>query len=257
MTAEPDNWMPLYIGDYLRDTMHLTTEQHGAYLLLLMAGWTQGGSLPDDDVRLAAIVRLPVKEWRKLRPVLAEFYRIANGLWVQGRLQRERTAATEQRDRIRSARRHAAQQRWQSNRNANALQTPCSIPPPIELSNESSSPLSPPARPDAKPKRAHRLPADWVLPDEWRSWAQAERPGIDAGRVAEDFRDYWHAKAGAQATKADWFATWRIWVRRQEDGRNRGHAGRASSSGILAEIGSVAADRLAAEARSRPPDDGF
>ena len=31
------------------------------------------------------------------------------------------------------------------------------------------------------------------------------------------FCDYWHAKAGAQAVKLDWDATWRNWLRRASD----------------------------------------
>jgi len=30
---------------------------------------------------------------------------------------------------------------------------------------------------------------------------------------AERFADYWHAKTGKDASKADWEATWRNWIR--------------------------------------------
>jgi len=35
--------------------------------------------------------------------------------------------------------------------------------------------------------------------------------------VSEQFRDYWLAKSGADACKADWEATWRNWVRRERE----------------------------------------
>ncbi len=66
-------WMPLYVGDYLRDTRDLNTLQHGAYLLLIMHYW-QHGALPGDDARLAAITGLSVAQWRRIRePVQAKF----------------------------------------------------------------------------------------------------------------------------------------------------------------------------------------
>src|SRR5439155_22303303 len=84
--SKPDTWMPLYIADYLADTMHLSTQQSGAYLRLLMASWMRGGSLPDDDRQLAVIVKASPAEWRRLRPAVAPFFEIADGVWRQGRL---------------------------------------------------------------------------------------------------------------------------------------------------------------------------
>lgn len=66
-------WMPLYVGDYLGDTGHLSTAQHGAYLLLMMHYWRQGG-LPDDDKQLAAITKLPLRLWMDSKETLQAFF---------------------------------------------------------------------------------------------------------------------------------------------------------------------------------------
>ena len=78
-------WLPLYVGDYLRDTRDLNTLQHGAYLLLIMHYWQHDG-LPSDDARLAAIAGLTVAQWRRIRePVQAKF---ADG-WKHKRIDAE------------------------------------------------------------------------------------------------------------------------------------------------------------------------
>lgn len=55
-------WMPMYWGDYLKDTAHLTTIQHGAYMLLIAHCW-QYGSIPLDKGKQAAIANLSQKRW--------------------------------------------------------------------------------------------------------------------------------------------------------------------------------------------------
>ena len=65
--------VPLYVGDYLGDTGHLTTAQHGAYLLLMMHYWRKG-ELPDDDRQLSKITKLPLKTWCDYRPILQDFF---------------------------------------------------------------------------------------------------------------------------------------------------------------------------------------
>lgn len=69
----------------------------------------------------------------------------------------------------------------------------------------------------AKSARGSRLSQEWLLPKPWGEWALQERPqwtAEDVRRCADRFRDYWIAKTGKDATKADWEATWRNWVRK-------------------------------------------
>ena len=86
--AKPDAWMPLYVGDWDGDTGHLDCEQDGAYGRLIRWYWRKG-PLPDDDAALARIIRMDLKRWRKIRPVIAAFFVVADGQWRQKRVDLE------------------------------------------------------------------------------------------------------------------------------------------------------------------------
>ena len=65
--------MPFYVGDYLRDTRRLTLEQHGAYMLLIMHNWTEGG-IPSDDEEMARILGCSVKRLPSIWSAIARYF---------------------------------------------------------------------------------------------------------------------------------------------------------------------------------------
>ena len=65
--------MPFFVADYLADTGHLTTIEHGAYMLLIMHYWANDG-LPTDEKKLSRIARMSESEWRESRDTIAEFF---------------------------------------------------------------------------------------------------------------------------------------------------------------------------------------
>ena len=44
------------------------------------------------------------------------------------------------------------------------------------------------------------------------AWARERCPLVDGRVSTERFVNYWRAKAGRDATKVDWPATWRNWL---------------------------------------------
>lgn len=81
--------MPFSVPSYQRDTQHLSTEQHGAYLLLLFEAWSRGGVLPNDEAQLATIARLTVSRWTEHRAVLMAFLTPDGPGLTQKRLKRD------------------------------------------------------------------------------------------------------------------------------------------------------------------------
>lgn len=122
---------------------------------------------------------------------------------------------------------------------------------------------TPPSGGVARARRASRLPDDWTLPDDWRCWAQSERPDLDPDRTADRFADHWRAAAGQRGVKADWLATWRNWVRGERaPPRPAAPPGRAAESfrerdarqaaERVAQFAPALADRSALAGRNSP-----
>ncbi len=85
MAALP--YIQLYVADYLADTHHLTTEEHGAYLLLIFSYWQTGKPLKVG--RLASAARMSNERWTSVEHTLKEFFEEVDGVWVHLRVERD------------------------------------------------------------------------------------------------------------------------------------------------------------------------
>ena len=88
-------YLPLYVGDYMRDTRGLTAEQHGAYLLLLMCMWSSGGSLPADDKKLARFASCTPSRWSKIKADILAYFEVGEETITHRRLTAELEKAQE------------------------------------------------------------------------------------------------------------------------------------------------------------------
>lgn len=165
-----DAWMPLWIGAYLADTTHLSRDEHGGYLLLLMAYWRNKGPLLDEGNRLANIVKATPAEWKRLRPVLAEFFAHDGHSWLHERAEKELTTAGLRKAAAVNKAKAAAEARWGKT----------SEQPPEQCSKH--APSIPQALPEQCPTPS---------PKEKVSKPSASHP--PGGGKAERFDEFWLA----------------------------------------------------------------
>ena len=81
-------FMPLWVANFVNKTAHLDAKETGAYLLLLMALWTHGGTLPLDHKKLQRIARCG-RDWPRIWNTLEPFFTVNDDAISQDRLSEE------------------------------------------------------------------------------------------------------------------------------------------------------------------------
>lgn len=119
----PFPYMPLFPADYIADTYHLTTEEHGAYFLIMMNYWQRGKPPEANDMKLAGIARLDAPRWAAMRDKIKEFFTEKDGLLYHERIEEELDKVREK-----AASASAAGRASADKRKGNARSTPVQRP---------------------------------------------------------------------------------------------------------------------------------
>lgn len=232
------------IGDYHKKAGRLSMTEHGAYTLLLDACYDRE-RFPTMEEAIDWCWARSQEEVAAVTFVLSKFFDLVDGRYVQARIQDEINAyhAMALKNKEIAENREAAKRTKRAQNdtkrapdvnepapNQEPLTTnqepedqdqkicaATAAPDQIEDSGSSHDPVQP------KASKGTRLAKGWTLPEAWRTWALEARAELGAAGVdleSEKFRDHWHAATGAKATKADWPATWRNWIRNANAPRN-------------------------------------
>ena len=119
-------WFAFDADAFTGDTAHLTTEETGAYLLLMLAYYRSEKPLPARDRALAAICKLPIDQWLEAKIALAEFFIEQDGVWRHERIEYELAERIRKHQAVVQRGKDGATKRWgnkpaKPSRNARAI----------------------------------------------------------------------------------------------------------------------------------------
>ena len=205
--------MMLWTDAYMADTSHLTTLEHGAYLLLMMAMWRAGGRLPDDDVRLARVVKLPLDKWRKMAPLIREFLTVKDGFVFQKRLKLELEIAQSRIDKSRKAGRaggRAKALKYKKPTPSSATKTPVAEMYDCSANqNQNQLREKEELRSSKKPKRKSALDEGSELTERHIDAAKAR--GMSRSQAIEEWERFKNRHIAKGELMADWWRAWLTW----------------------------------------------
>jgi len=191
-----------HIGDYKSHTSHLTPMEDLAFRRLLDFYYLHEHPIKHRDIAR----QIGLKDFEQdVLTVLEEFFLSTDAGFVNPRADKEIAKYRE----FSEAGKRGAAKRWGTNGEAN------SPPNATPIATNNHKPITINHKPKVENTRGSRLSPDFCLTEDWTNFCQQERPDLNAQKVFASFKDYWVAKAGQQGVKLDWFATWRNWVRSQ------------------------------------------
>ena len=199
------HYYPFHVSDYIHDTAHLSNEEDLAFRRLLDLYYTQEKPIPNKTQEVARRIRM-AKQIGAVQTVLEEFFDfdVEKDYWYHKRC--DETIATYQAKAERN--RQVGKLGGRPKANPQETQT-------VSKQNPNQEPITINQEPKLKTQRGSRLPTDWSLPEDWKAWAENERPDLLINKVADSFKDFWISKPGAGGNKLNWEATWRNWIRSQ------------------------------------------
>lgn len=232
------NYYERHLGDYAKDTAHLTILEHGAYTLLLDRYYSTEAGIPSDQVHRVARARSR-EEKAAVDAVLEEFFVLVEGIWTNRRSEEEISKFNEaapdrqaKKDNDRERQRRARERRkylfeqlravgivpqWDAKTSdlesmlSRSVVTP--VTPPVTRDNTANQPQSPDTSINTgihggtDQKNSVCVLPHTQISDEFRT-AIRSRPELDADLVFANFVDHYPSEKRT-------LAKWKQWVKNE------------------------------------------
>lgn len=204
------NYYEHHLGDYLRDTAHLSLVEDGAYRRLLDLYYIRERPLPADPKECFKLARALSKQERDaVQYVLRSFFELRDDGYHQARADVEIARFSEKKRKAAAS----ANARWdavrtQSVDDADAMRTHCegnALQSPVPIKNSPT-----PRKRGAGASPTTTIPSDFAMDDPLRKYAADHLPNVDADELFEKFRDQAITKAWRNA---DWRRAFQTYVR--------------------------------------------
>lgn len=188
------NFYKHHLGDYAKDTAHLSILEHGVYLLLLHHHYATEAPLPTDQAVICRIIRATNKaEIAAVAEILRQFWTLTPAGWVNGRATEEIERAASQRDTNRELGRRGGRPRktesvsesetesvFKTKPNGKPNRNPSQTPDSRHQEKGDTPPTPPP--PDGGDEPKHPSPPDGLFAEFWAAYPR--KVGKEAARKA-------------------------------------------------------------------------
>lgn len=196
------------IGDYARDTSHLSVLEHGIYRLLL--DWCY---LNERAITTEQAIRIGRGNPTETMMVLSEFFCQSDDGWTHKRVEAEVSAYRQKAEKNRQNGKMGGRQKPKDNHHGS--QTDAKHNPNQEpITNNQYTE----GKPSVSAKRAaKKCPDSFEVSTDMIDWAAENAALVDMTAETAKFRDHTFSTA-----RTDWPGTWRNWMRKaQEDAARR------------------------------------